>query len=419
MMIDYRTLPKHQVLCLDMKSFFASCECVRRGFDPEKTYLAVVGDLQRSGSVVLAATPLLKQTYGIRTGKRLFDIPRLPFIHIVPPSMRHYVQQSMEVTRLLRRFVPPEAIHPYSIDEWWICVDGMEKLLGDAWTIAQRIRTAIYQEFGLPSSIGIGPNKFVAKVILDIEGKRTGIASCSYEEVPKKLWPQPVQNIWGIGPRLAKHLQQMGIRTLGHLAHTPRDLLTKKFGVMGHQLYYHAWGVDLSSVTDAGMPEVPKSFGHGITLLRDYRDPEEIRTIILELSEEVARRARAARMAGRTVHLGIGYSKTEKHPGFHCSRTMEQPTNVTMDLYHTCLQLFQEHYTGETVRRVSVTLSQLSPDESMQLDLFEDVLKKRTLGYVMDDIRRKYGSTALLRARSYTSGGVMRERAKKIGGHWA
>lgn len=415
-MIDYRTLPQHQVLCLDMKSFFASCECVRRGLDPEKAYLAVVGDVNRSGSVVLAATPRLKKDYGIGTGKRMFDIPRLPFIRIVPPKMRHYLRQSMEVTRLLQRFVPPEAIHPYSIDEWWICVDGLETLLGDAWTIARRIRAAIYEELGLPSSIGIGPNKFLAKVILDIEGKQAGVAACSYEEVPEKLWPQPVQNIWGIGPRLAKHLQQLGVRTVGHLARTPREILIKKFGVMGHQLYYHAWGVDLSAVMGAEQ-EAPKSFGHSITLLRDYHHPEEIRTIILELAEEVARRARAARMVGRTVHLGIRYSKTESRPGFSCSRTMEQPSNVTLDLYHTCLQLFREHYTGEAVRRVSVALSQLSADGPVQLDLFEDVLKKRTLGYVMDDIRRKYGSAALLRARSYTAGGVMRERAKKIGGH--
>lgn len=418
-MIDYRTLPRHHVLCLDMKSFFASCECVRRGLDPEEAYLAVVGDVHRSGSVVLAATPRLKKEYGIGTGKRLFDVPRHPFIHIVPPSMRYYLHQSMEVTRLLRRFVPEEAIHPYSIDEWWICIDGMEHLQGDAWTIARRIRAAIYQELGLPSSIGIGPNKFLAKVILDIEGKHTGLASCSYEEVAQKLWPQPVQRIWGIGPRLAKHLHQMGIRTLGHLAHTPRDILTKKFGVIGHQLYYHAWGIDLSPVMNTGPHATPKSFGHSITLLRDYQDPEEIRTIILELAEEVARRAREARMVGRTVHLGIGYSYKEQRRGFHSSRTMEQPTNVTLDLYHTCLELFQTYYTGETVRRVSVALSQLSADEPVQLDLFEDVLKKRALGYVMDDIRRKHGSAALLRARSYTSGGVMRERTKKIGGHWA
>jgi len=319
----------------------------------------------------------------------------------------------------LHRFVPKEAIHPYSIDEWWICVDGLEHLLGDAWTIAHRIRAAIYEEFGLPSSIGIGPNKFVAKVILDIEGKRTGIASCSYEEIAEKLWPQPVQNIWGIGSRLAKHLQQMGIRTLGHLAHTPLEILTKRFGVMGRQLYYHAWGVDLSPVTLAGPQEAPKSFGHSITLLRDYRDPAEIQTIILELSEEVARRAREARMAGRTVHLGIGYGKTENQRGFHCSHTLEQPTNATLDLYHVCLRLFRQHYTGEVVRRVSISLGQLSSDEQWQLDMFEDVIKKRTLGYVMDDIRRKHGSAALLRARSYTSGGAMRERTKKIGGHWA
>ena len=326
-MIDYRTLPRHHVLCLDMKSFFASCECVRRGSIRRKRTWPSSAIVHRSGSVVLAATPGSNKTYGIGTGKRLFDIPRHPFIHIVPPSMRYYLHQSMEVTRLLRRFVPEEAIHPYSIDEWWICIDGMEQLLGDAWTIARRIRAAIYQELGLPSSIGIGPNKFLAKVILDIEGKHTGLASCSYEEVAQKLWPQPVQRIWGIGPRLAKHLHQMGIRTLGHLAHTPRDILTKKFGVIGHQLYYHAWGIDLSPVMNTGPHATPKASATAspcCETTRSRRNPDH--------------------------HSGIGGRSSATGPGSPHGRPHRPPGN-RLQLQGTTPRLSQFPHHGTTHQR--------------------------------------------------------------------
>jgi DNA polymerase V len=140
--------------------------------------------------------------------------------------------------------------------------------------------------------------------------------------------------------------------------------------------------------------------------------------VILEICEEVARRTRTAGKVGRTISLGIDYSKDELVGGFHRSRTMESPTNITMKLYKTCMDLFDKFYTGKTVRSIGVSLSNIEDDHYQQLNLFEpDAEKKRMLGYVMDGIRYKYGRTSILRAISYTKAGTALERAGLTGGH--
>ncbi len=416
--MDYSSFPKHNVLCIDMRSFYASIECVKRGLDPMTTMLAVVGDKNRSGSIILAASPALKQRHGVKNVSRYFELPKDPDIYVVEAKMGDYVHMSMEITKLLHLYVPKEAIHPYSVDEMWITVDGLEHLYGNAQEIAQMIKDEIYDTMGLTCAIGIGDNKFLAKVVMDLYAKKTGIATCCYQDVERLLWPVPIEKIWGIGRQLTAHLNRMGIVYLGQLANYRLDRLQKRFGVIGEQLYWHAWGVDLSPVYDSfGKKEEQKGFGHGITLLRDYT-AEETLTCMLDLCEEVCRRARTHQRAGRTIHLGIGYA--DNSGGFHRSRSLHFPTNVTMDIYQVCLQLFHEFYNKQSkIRRVTVSLNNLYDDMDTQLNLFEDQPKKKDVGYVMDAIRSKYGSTAILRATSYTEAGITRERSKKIGGHYA
>lgn len=420
MIEHYDQLPKRKVLCVDMKSFYASCAAVLHGLDPLTCYLVVVGDTERQGSIVLAASPQVKKEFGIKTGARLFQVPNDPRIQIVNPKMGTYIRMSTEITKLFHRYVPKEAIHTYSVDESFIEVDSVEHIWGDAQTIAAKIRDDMEREFQLPSAIGIGPNMLMAKVCLDIDAKKTGVAEWTYDDVKEKLWKiEPLSKMWGIGSRVEKTLNRMGIFNVGQLAHYPLELLEKKFGVMGNQLYYHAWGVDLSEI-GAPIMQGQISFGKSQILLRDYPNPEEVKHVMLEICEEVARRARQHKKVGRTVSLSIGYSHEEFGGGFHRSKTIELPTNITMDLYETCLQLFNKFYVHKTVRQIAVTLSNIEDDSEMQLDLFRpNRTKQRTLGYVMDSIRHKYGSDAILRAVSYTPAGTAKHRAKLVGGHKA
>lgn len=416
--MDYSSYPRNDVLCVDMRSFYASVEAVRLGWNPMTVQLAVVGDPNRPGSIVLAASPALKEKHGVSNVSRFFELPEDPGMVIVPAHMASYLQVSMEITKLINQYVPKEAIHQYSVDEVWVTVNGLQKLFGDRWQVARLIKQDILENFGITCSIGIGDNKFLAKVVMDLHAKKTGIAECKYEDVEKKLWPFPVEKIWGIGSRMKRNLNRMGIVNLGQLANAELKYLKKRFGIMGEQLYYHAWGIDLSPVFGNFTKSEQKGFGHGISLLRDYSG-DEVSVCILDLCEEVCRRARTADKAGKTVHLGISYSK-ETGGGFSRSRSVTLPTNITMDVYAVCMQLFNEFYDETSdIRHVYVTLDNLFDNGETQLDLFDDKPKKKDIGYVMDSIRDKYGSTAILRATSYTDAGVTIGRSSKIGGHQA
>lgn len=416
--MDYSNYPRNDVLCIDMRSFYASVEAVKLGMDPMKVQLAVVGDTNRSGSIVLAASPTLKKKHGISNVSRFFELPDDPEIVIAPAHMADYLEVSVEITKLINQYVPKEAIHQYSVDEVWVTVNGLQKRFGNRWEVALSIKRDILENFGITSSVGIGDNKFLAKVVMDLHAKKAGVAECKYEDVGEKLWPFPIQDIWGIGRRMQRNLNRMGIVKLEHLANFPLKQLKKRFGIMGEQLYWHAWGVDLSPVFGNFTKTEQKGFGHGISLLRDYTE-EEVAACILDLCEEVCRRARTADKAGRTVHLGIAYSK-ETGGGFARSRSVSLPTNITMDVYNLSMRLFHEFYDGfSKIRHVYVTLDNLYDNRETQLDLFDDKPKKKDIGFVMDSIRDKYGSTAILRATSYTDAGITIGRSHKIGGHQA
>lgn len=418
--ISYDSLPKRDILCIDMKSFYASCAALMKGLDPLTSYVAVVADPSRKGSVILAATPALKKDFNIQTGSRLYDISQHENITVVPAQMKTYLKVSTEITRLFQKYVPKESIHTYSVDESFLEVDGTDKLWGSVEQTARLIKSELEDTFGLTASIGIGPNMLMAKLCLDLEAKKYGIVRWTYDDIPTKLWPvEPLSNMWGIGSRLERRLHRMGITTVGDLAHYSLKKLEKAFGIMGNQLFYHANGVDLSEL---GVPilQGQMSYGKSQILLRDYYDPRDIKYVILEMCEEVGKRARSHKHVGKTISLGIDYSKHEGGGGFYRSITIDQPTNLTSHLYQACLYLFQKFYRHKTVRKISITLANISHEEWIQLNFLEpNQLKKRQLHHVMDMIRDKYGQDSLLRGVSYTSAGTAKTRSQLIGGHYA
>lgn len=280
--------------------------------------------------------------------------------------MKLFIRVSTEITKLFYRFVPETCVHTYSIDESFLDA-GKENLE----VMAEAIQSSMKREFGLVCTVGIGDNMLLSKLALDLESKKTknGIARWRYEDVPKKLWcVYPLSEMWGIGGRMERNLNRMGISTVGQLAKYPLELLEKRFGIMGNQLYYHAHGIDLSEI-GAPLMQGQISYGKSQILLRDYTKKEDIKAVLLEICEEVARRARTHNKAGRTISLGIGYCKDEFCGGFHRAKTIDLPTNITMDIYRYCLRLFDKFYTGKTVRSVSVTLSNIEDDVNQQLSI--------------------------------------------------
>lgn len=417
-MIDYSKLPNRSIACIDMMSFYASCMAVLHDLDVRTVPIAVVGSLDQKGSVVLAASPAMKKRFGVKTGTRLFEIPNSPEIKLFEPKMGYFLSMSMAVTEILHKYVPAEAVHVYSVDESFIDLTGTEKLWGPPEETIIKIQQEILDTLQLHSTAGMGPNMLLSKLALDLEAKKTGFAKWTFEDVRTKLWPvTPLSKMWGIGPNMERNLNNMGIFKVGDLANYDLKTLESVFGVMGNQLVYHANGIDLSNL---GAPIMEKqiSYGKSQILMRDYNNKEEVLTVILEMCEDVAKRARDKYQAARTISLGLGYSKNAFGGGFSRSRTIQEATNDTMKIYEVCKQLFNENFAQRPVRQLSVSITKLEDEHSMQLSLFErEKWKNRKLASAMDSIRNRYGSAALLRAVSYTDAGTAVKRSKLLGGH--
>ena len=414
----YEGAPNRSIICIDMLSFYASCIALVENLNIQTEPIAVIANFEQKGSVVLAASPAMKRRFRVKTGTRLFEIPQHPDIRLFEPKMEFFIQMSMEITRVLNDFVPKEALHVYSVDETFVDLTGTEKLWGPPEQTAKYIQKRIYEQFQIPSAVGMGPNMLMAKLALDLEAKKTGFAKWTYDDVPKKLWPiRPLSEMWGIGRKTEKTLQSLGIFSVYDLAHADLSMLERKFGVMGNQLFYHAWGIDHSKI-GAPILQGQISYGKGQVLMRDYRSKEEILSVILEMCEDVARRAREAKKVGKTVSLGVSYSKDAYGGSFHRAHTIETPTNDTLKIYNVCKMLLQQHYDERPARSIQITLSNIEEEYSMQLDLFDErQVKNRQLGEAMDRIRSKYGATSLLRAVSYTSAGTALSRKGLLGGH--
>lgn len=414
----YEQMPRRSILCIDMKSFYASCIALLEGLDVTKVPIAVISNFNQPGSVVLAASQPMKDRFRIKTGNRQFEIPKHPDIRLFEPKMSFFIEMSVAITKLIAQFVPREAIHVYSVDECFIDLTGTTQLWGHPEDVALHIQRAIYSQFCIQSAIGMGPNMLIAKLALDLAAKKIGFAKWTYEDIPKKLWPiRPLSKMWGIGGRMEQNLNTLGIYSVGDLASSNLAMLEKKFGVMGNQLYHHAWGIDLSTFGEPGV-KGQISFGKGQMLMRDYHTRKEILVVLLEMCEDVMRRTREAGYVARTVLLGLSYSRQAMTKGFYRSKTIAMPTNETMAIYEVCKQLLDEHFVGEPARQLSIRVTNLEQECGIQLDLFDDGKeKRRILGHAVDKIRTQFGSSALLRAVSYTKSGTALQRNKLVGGH--
>lgn len=414
----YAGLPDRQIACIDMRSFYASCAALLEGLDVMRDMIAVVGNLEQQGSIILAASPPLKKKYRVKTGTRLYEIPKHPDIYLIEPTMGMYLELSMEIPKLLNKYVPIEAIQVYSVDECFFELTGTEKLWGPIRQTIERIQYDLLDQYQLSSAVGVGPNMLMAKLALDLDAKKSGYARWTYDDVETKLWlVSPLSKMWGIGRRTEKNLNEMGIFSVGDLANAELSRLEKKFGILGNQLYYHAWGIDLSKM-GARYQEEPASYGKGQTLMRDYVTRESVLVVILEMCEDICARARNAKKSARTIHLSIGYSKHSFGGGFSRSITIEESSNDTLKIYQACLTLFNKFHRGQSVRKITISITNLEEETSMQLDLFtKNKWRKRKLAGAMDEIRSRYGPTAIMRGVSLTKDGTAIERSRLVGGH--
>ncbi|OFU52278.1 MULTISPECIES: Y-family DNA polymerase [Aerococcus] len=432
---DYSKEPSRDILCIDCKSFYASVEAAARDLDPLTTKLVVMsyhdatGGQSRGSGLILASSPAAKKAFNISNVTRARDLP-YPYpddLVIVQPQMRLYMEKNQEINRIYKTYVDEANHHVFSIDESFLDVTDSLRLfkVSSAYEMAQKIQKDVFDQTGIYTTIGIGDNPFLAKAALDIGSKKekSMIAEWRYEDVSKTLWQvADLTQICGIGHRMARRLQGMGINNVYDLAHSSYYVLKDKLGVMGAQLYAHAWGIDRSFL---GTPYTSKdkSIGNSQVLPRDYTDKDEIAIVVKEMADQVGTRLRRAGAQTQIVGLGIGYSigyfDAYGKRGIH-KQIKVSPTNQSKVIAEAALYLLSLIYDHQVVRNISLYSGQLVYQQAVQLDLFESENKQvadMTTDRIIDTIRKKYGFKSLVYASSLKPGGRAIERSSLVGGH--
>lgn len=428
---DYSKEPLRDILFIDVKSFYATVECVKHGWNPAETMLVVMSTTDNTGrGLTLAASPKAKEVLGISNITRADNLPDHPLLKKVPPRMSLYIQENIKFNQLLKKYVADEDLLVYSIDESILDVTNSLQLFfpdptlsrrEKRYLMAKKIQKDVYETLGYILSIGCGDNPLLAKLALDNEAKDRNhfIADWCYEDIPDTVWRiQKLTDFWGIGHRTQKRLHQIGIDTIKQLAYASPEMLRARFGIIGEQLYFHANGIDRTILSEPAPITKEKSYGNHQILPRNYIHQQEIEIVVKEMAEQVAARIRHHNCATQCIHLSIGSAYGESDSFSH---QMKIPaTDRTRELVSYCLYLFRKHYKGQPVRHIGVTYSKLVKDPIRQLNLFEDPeieIAREHLDKVVDKIREKYGYTSIVHAISLVEGARSIARSKLVGGH--
>lgn len=409
------------IICIDLKSFFASCECIERNLNPFTTPL-VVAEPNRQGAITLAVTPYMKKL-GIKSRGRIFEIPKKITYITARPRMSLYIKKSTEVVNIYLDYVSKEDLHIYSIDECFLDVtDYLKMYKKTTKELAIDIMNKVYEKTRLCATAGIGPNLLLAKVAMDIEAKHNKdfIAEWTYDDIKTKLWNiTPLSDMWGIGKRMEKKLNDMGLNKIGDIANYNKLKLKERFGIIGEELWYHANGIDLSKISDFKKNAKEKSISNSQVLYKDYYN-NDVTLIIREILNLLLKRLRKESLLTKHVTLHIGYSRNVGGD-FTVSKKLEQETNDESEIYKVLIGIFNSYYEENVpVRKVAISLSKLEKNNHVQLNLFsnvKDIDNKAKLNNVIDEINEKYGSNSVLKATSLLSISTIRDRNNKIGGH--
>lgn len=414
------------IFLADCQSFYASVE---KASHPEykNKPLAVAGDPARRSGIILAACPIAKK-HGVTTAERLGEaLKKCPDLVVVRPRMKYYIDVSLSITEIYREYT--DLVEVFSVDEQFLDVSkSMHIFGGDPMAIAREIQQEVLLNTGVWVRIGVSSNKILAKIATDIWAKKneSGLFTLPRSEIEPLLWPQPVNKMFGVGSRMTAHFAKLGMTTIGDIARTPLPELKRKFrahfgkqsDIQAEVMWRTANGLDDSPVAPYTFSTQQKSIGHMMTLPKDYVEPHEIETILLELTEEVCRDSRRKGYMGSVVTVGCMCSPYEAPTGFSRQMKLPDPTNNTNKVCKTVKEIFYKFWNHMPVRRLGVSLSGLTDAETYQLSFFEDEERARSLEKATDSIKERYGSAAIVRASSLTHAGQALERSLKIGGHY-
>ena len=410
-------------LCIDLKTFYASVECVERGLDPFNTNLVVADESRGKGTICLAVSPKMKML-GVKNRCRLFEIPPTIKYMIVMPRMKKYIEYSANIYAIYLKYFAKEDIHVYSIDEAFMDATNYLKMYQmNPVELAKVIIKDIYKNYGITATAGIGTNMYLAKIALDITAKHsaTNIGYLDEEKYKKELWHhKPLSDFWQIGKGIERRLNKMRTFTMYDVAHIDQKRLYKEFGVNAEYLIDHSWGKESCTIADIKKYK-PKtnSITNSQVLFEDYSF-EKARLVLKEMVELGSLRLIENNLVTNTVGLYIGYSK-DIIKATSESKKLENYTNVYSELLKVFLEIYDNNINrGVAIRRIGVNFANVIETENVQLSLFTDqekIDKERKIELTMSSIKNKMGKNTILRGMNLEEGATTLVRNKLIGGH--
>ena len=499
----------HTYIAIDLKSFYASVECVERGLDPLATNLVVADKSRTDKTICLAVSPSLK-AYGIGGRPRLFEVVQkvrevnnarrrtLPYgrfngkshldkelkAHpdwevdylVAPPRMAHYIEYSTRVYQVYLKYIAPEDIYPYSIDEVFIdATNYLPTYKISAHELALKMVRDVLKETGITATAGIGTNMYLCKIAMDIVAKhipadQDGVRIAELDEMSyrRQLWNhKPLTSFWRVGRGIARRLEPYGIDTMGKIARCSlenEELLYKLFGVNAELLIDHAWGWEpcTMAAVKAYKPET-NCLSNGQVLSTGY-ESKKARVVAREMADEMALKMVAHHLVADQMVLTIVYdAENLTNPKYkskyfgeittdyygrpvpkhaHGTKNLKAPTSSSKLMIDAITELFDQIVNPDLlVRRIYLTVNRViseqqalsQPKAAEQLDLFTDYeeeakkqqaelennQKERKVQEALLKIKKKYGKNAILKGLNFEEGATAKERNQQIGGHKA
>lgn len=406
--------PKRLIFHIDVNSAFLSWESIYRlskdpgALDLRTVASAVGGDAKSRHGIVLAKSTLAKE-YGVQTGEPLVQaLRKCPGLMVVPSRFDFYIQCSRRMMELLESYTPDH--EKFSIDETFLDMTHTIHLFGPPLRTADEIRKRIRQELGFTVNIGIAPNKLLAKMASDFE-KPDRCHTLFSEEIPRKMWPLPIRRLFFVGGSAQRKLENLGIHTIGQLAHSDLNLLKRHLGEKYALLIYHyANGIDDEPVAER--EPVNKCYGNSVTLCRDVDDLPTADQVLLSLCETVGARLRAGQVTCQSLCVEL---KDWKFSTLSHQAALPEPTSTTSCLYGYACRLLRECWDGTPLRLIGVRAGKIQEEGCGQLSLFDtpDRQKKRELERAVDQIRSRFGVDSIKRASFLSEGTIVDHAASK------
>lgn len=417
---------ENHYICIDLKSFYASVECAERGLDPMTTNLVVADPSRSDKTICLAVSPSMKKL-GVRNRCRVFEIPKSIKYIMAVPRMQKYIDYAANIYGIYLRYIAPEDIHVYSIDEAFIDVTPyLHKYKKTPKEMAEWFMGFIWKEIGIRATAGVGTNLYLTKIALDIISKHAPdfIGVLDEESYREQLWDhQPLTDFWRIGPGTARTLASLGIFTMRQICAFDEDILYRRFGVDAELLIDHAWGRESTTMADIKnyKPET-KSLTQGQVLMRDYSF-EEGRIVMREMVEQLALDLVAKKLLTQSVAILAGYSNSLHLPMTGGTASVPTPTNSSSMLADAVMEVYDRVVDPNyPIRRFFAYCNNVIPDTGeQQLSLFDETIEEketdRKIQSAMVDIKNKFGKNAIFKSADLQECATQLDRNMQIGGH--